>query len=301
MAMNILDHDDGIIDQNTDGKNQRKQRYAVKRKSPRPRCEQRRRQREYHGGTDDGRFATAERQEHQRDHRGGREQQFGDELFRFVVGGGAVVAGFGDLDIGGNDGVLEQLHAAHDGVGYVDGVFAGLLGDGNRDCGILGAVFACNAVPYIAASGRRAIAHGGNIAQKYGLPATYAHDEVGQVLRAFEKWPRFDRDRAIAREQIARRHAGIGRLQCRAQIGDGNAATRHARRIDLDHDRATGSADGAHLARAGDTFQICFHAVRDALEVERACGLAVQRQPDDRHVVDSLRLDQRLQYTEPFG
>ena len=149
-------------------------------------------------------------------------------------------------------------------------------------------------MPHIPARWRRAVAHGGDIAEEYRFTPTHTHHQIGQVLRVFEKWAGFYRHCAITRQQITHRHARIGRLQRAAQVGDSDTTSRHAGGIDLDHDGTAGTADGAHFAGAWDALQIGLHAMRHPLQVKSAGGLAEQRQPDDGHIIDAFGLYQRL-------
>ncbi len=81
VAVDVLDHHDGVVDQDADGENQRKQRHPVERETPRPGRKQRCRQREHHGNADDGRLAPPQRDEHQRHHRRGGKQQLSESAF----------------------------------------------------------------------------------------------------------------------------------------------------------------------------------------------------------------------------
>ena len=62
-AVDVLDHDDGVVDQDADREDQREQRHAVQREAPGPRGEQRRGEGQRDGNADDQRFAPAERKE----------------------------------------------------------------------------------------------------------------------------------------------------------------------------------------------------------------------------------------------
>ena len=91
-AVNILNHDDRIIDQNANRKNQRKKRHAVQRKAPRPRGEECRREGERDRDADDQRLALAERKKDQQHDESGCKNEFANQLLRLVSRGFAVVS-----------------------------------------------------------------------------------------------------------------------------------------------------------------------------------------------------------------
>ena len=92
------------------------------------------------------------------------------------------------------------------------------------------------------------------------------------------------------------------------RLPDGNATIRQLQRV-LDFQRrnvvsaefvgiqqhphlAAGAADGGHFAGAGNTFQLDFHRVRHAFQIESA-ALSIgsrQGQGNNRHVIDTLGL-----------
>ena len=202
-----------------------------------------------------------------------------------------------------HDGVAQHRHAAHHRIGDVDGVLTGLLGDGDGHSGILAAVLARHAVPDIAARRKWAIADGGHVLQEDRLAVADADHQLRDIAGILEEGTRFDGDRAVGDEQFAYRQAKVGRLQCGPKVGHGHAAAGHSRRIDLDDHGASGSAYRSDLARSGDALEIALDAVGNALEVEGADRgvFAEQRERHDRHVVDALGLDQRIEDAEALG
>ena len=129
MAMNVLDDDDGIVDQNADREDQGEERDAIERKSIGPGSEQRRRQRDDHGHADHGSLASAHRKHHEQYHRDRSEEQLLHQRLRFVVGGRTVVARHRHLDVVGHVATTQQVDALDDFARHVDGVLTGLLGD----------------------------------------------------------------------------------------------------------------------------------------------------------------------------
>ena len=131
--MDVFHHHDGVVHQNTDGKDQSEQRHPVEGEAPGPGREQRDRQGQDHRRADDEGLAPTQRDQHQHDDQAGGEDQFVDQGHRLVVGGDAVVTSDGEIDALGNEGALELLDAFQQLVGNLDRVFAGLFGDGQGD------------------------------------------------------------------------------------------------------------------------------------------------------------------------
>ena len=107
VAVNVLDHHNGIIDQNADGKNQRKQRDAVQGKAPGPAGKQGNGQRDNDGRTNDHGFAPAHGSQHQNHHSGSGKQQLGNQLIGFLFGGDAIIAGHNRVNIGRQQAVFQ--------------------------------------------------------------------------------------------------------------------------------------------------------------------------------------------------
>ena len=339
VPMDVLDHHDRVVDQDTDRKDQREQRNPVQGEAPGPGGEQRDGEREHHRRADDRGFAPAQREEHQGHHRGGREQQLLDQLACLGIGCRAVVAGRTDLDLGRNDGVAQLFDASHDGVGDVDGVFAGLLGDGDRDRGKLaarpcpGAAVAggrggrrcrcrrgrrgsgtcrgCRrvvrpigqAVPDQPAGRRGTVAHRRHVLQENRLAGAHADDEFAHFARVGQEAAGLHGHRAVAAQQVADRRARVRRLQRAAQVGDGDAGAGHSHRVEFDHHHPARAADRGDIASAGHALDLGLDTVGDAFEVVGA-GLRIareQREGNDGDVVDALGLDQRLEHAQATG
>ena len=245
-----------------------------------------------------------------RHHRGRGEQQLLDQLLRLVVGGGAVVAGFGHLHGLGDEGVVQLGHTGHDAVGHVDGVLARLLGDGQGDGGVLarrGRLGACalpdHAVPHQAGGRRRAIAQLGHIAQKHRVPLAHGHHQIGHLAGAGQIRAGFERQGPVALQQIAQGRALVGALQGAAQVVHGDAQGGQPGRVQLHLHGMARAAQGAHLARAGHALELQLQAVGHALEVVGTDGGvgAVQGQADDGHIIDALGFDQGFDHAQARG
>ena len=162
--------------------------------------------------------------------------------------------------------------------------------------GAVGAAGLARGVPRVARRRRRAVDDARDVAEVDRLAVVDRDDEVADVLRRLEEAAGVDADRRVAAHEVAGGQRDVGALQHPAHGGDVEAVRAEPRRVEPHLDHAAGSADGRDLAGAGHALQLRLDGVRDALEVERAARrvLRVQRQRDDRHVVDALGLDQRL-------
>ena len=157
-------------------------------------------------------------------------------------------------------------------------------------------------IPNIMRRWRRAIAHVRHIAQIHRFAVRYADDQLADFLRILQIRAGFHRHGLIASEQLANRHADVGRLQSLTNFIHAHATGGHAHRVQLDHDRTPRPADGFHFARAIDAFEFSFQALCHTFEF--ACvGLrifVVQRQRDDRYVVNAFGLDDRRHHAQPL-
>ena len=310
MAMDVLDDDDRVVDQDADREDEREERHAVEREPPRPRGEERGREREDHRRADDDRLAPPERDEDERNHRQRGESELGDELHRLVVGRLAVVARHRDLDAGGDHGVLELGHAREQPIRHHDRVLAGLLGDGDRDRRKLAARFdpfalrrRAGAEPGIARGLRRAVDDARHVAEVDGVAVRHADHELAHVLRARQEFSCLDVDGSVVRVERARGHRAVGGEQRVADVGRRELERGEPLRLEQHADRASRSADRGHLARARHALELRFQRVGDAFDLEGAAFVVVgpQRERDDRHVVDALGLHERLAHSELLG
>jgi hypothetical protein len=186
-------------------------------------------------------------------------------------------------------------------VGHVDGVLAGLFRDGDRHRGEFPAARSFGAaVPHVTFGRRRAVLHLGYLAKEHRPALMHAHHQLAHFLGAGKERPGFHGDGGISLHQFPRRQAGVGRTQGGVEILDGDAAAGHLRRIEAYEHGPSGPADRLHLARARYPLELDLHAVSDAFEIE--CPLlrvgGVERERDDRHVVDAFWFDDRLEHAQ---
>ena len=217
VAVDVLHHHNGVVHQDADRENQRKQRYPVEGEAPSPGRKQRHRERQHHGHAHDGGLAAAQGQEDECHHRRCGEQQLLDELLGLVVGGGAVVAGFRHLHAVGNHGVVQLFDPLHHRIGDVDGVLSRLLGhrEGHGRVFVHGALrgFAAgtggaggapwNPMPDVAAGGQGTVLNIGHIFQEHRLARAHAHHEVGHLIGARQNGAAVQLNGSVAAQQLA--------------------------------------------------------------------------------------------------
>ena len=135
VAVDVLDDDDRVVDEDADGEDEGEERHPVQRVAEEVRREERERERRRHRDEDDDRLAAAEEERHEEHDGERREPEVHDQLGRLLVGRPAVVARLRDRDVGGQDGTLEPLEARVELLHELDGVRARLLRDGERHGG----------------------------------------------------------------------------------------------------------------------------------------------------------------------
>ncbi len=301
VPVDVFHDDDGVVHQDADGENEREQRDPVQGESPGPGGEQRGGQRQADRQSDDDGLAPAQGQKDQQDHRQRGEDQLVDQRASLGVSGGAVIAGFRDLDIGRNDGVAQRLHAAHQAVGDVDGVFAGFFGDCQGHGGFGVALAPCRPIADIVVGGRRIFGDVGDLAQAHGSFAAPCHDQFGDILASAQEPARVHRQTLVADDPVAGAQALIGVVQSARDILDRHSRGGHAAGVQVHADRVFGAADQPDVAGAGDTLEVGLDAAGDPFQIARRGEGGVQRQCDDRDVVDASRLDEGRPDAETFG
>ena len=233
VTVDVLHHHDGVVHQDANRENQRKQRHAVEREAPSPRGKQSDRQGQDHSSTHNGSFATTQGNEHQGHHRGCGEQQLLNQLLGFVVRGFAIVARGGDFHVLWNLALLECGHLRQHSISHLNGVFAGLLGDGDGHCGAFARLGSGHTVPHGGVGLSAAITHLGNVMHVQRCTRTHAHHQAGHILGAAQEGARFDGDGLLADQQITHWCAQMRRLQSHSQLRYGDASGLHACRVDV--------------------------------------------------------------------
>ncbi len=240
VAVDVLDHHDGVVHQDADGEDQREQRHAVEREAPGPGGEQRHGQGQDHGGADDRRLAPAERDEHQRHHR---------RRWRTAASGSACApcrwrwrrsCASAPLPRRPGSRVLRSSSTRCSTASATSIAFSpGFLVTAMVTAGILAAACgAGDAVPDVALRRqRRRRAPRATSCRKTGRPSCTPTTSSPTSRASLQERAGLDRDGAVAAQQLAQRRAEVGRLQRLAQVGHGDAGAGHARRVEFDQHR----------------------------------------------------------------
>ena len=103
----VLDDDDGVVDENADREDQREQADAVDRVAHHPGGEERQQDRRRDDDEDDDALAPADRRGDEHDDRDGGEREMEQQLVGLLVRGLAVVARDRDVEVRRNDAALD--------------------------------------------------------------------------------------------------------------------------------------------------------------------------------------------------
>ncbi len=131
----VLDDDDGVVDENADGEDQREERNAVQRIAHDIGGEERQQDRHRNDDGHHQRLAPPDGEPDEQNDRNGRQPQMIEQLVRLLVGRFAIVAGDFEMHVAGDQIALEHIDALEHGLGNRHGVGARALGDGQRDRG----------------------------------------------------------------------------------------------------------------------------------------------------------------------
>ena len=129
----VLDHDDGVVDQDADGEDEREQADAVDGVAHQVGGKQREQNRGRNDDERDQRLAPADGEGDEHDDRDGRQPEMEQQLVRLVVGGLAVVARHRHVDVGRDQPALDALQPRQQVLRHDDGIGAGALGKGDAD------------------------------------------------------------------------------------------------------------------------------------------------------------------------
>ncbi len=309
-AVDILDHHDGVVDQDADGENQREQRHPIEGEAPRPGSEQRCGQGQHHRHADDQRLALAQRQQHQQHHEGGGESQLADQLLRLVVGGFAVVARDRGVDAVGDDGAVQLLDALDDALGDVYRVLTRLLRNRQghrREFALAGNLLVgrrrAGAQPDIAIGLIGTVLHPRHVGHEYRPALGNPHHQLLDVRAAGQEGAGLHQQLAVVLDQRAGRLGSVADLEGVADVLGGNTVGIHPLRVHDHPHHAVRPAQCFNFARALDPLQLDFGGMGHLPQLVGAAGdiLRPQGQADDRHVVDADRLDDRLAHAEIGG
>ena len=155
-------------------------------------------------------------------------------------------------------------------------------------------------MPDVAGRGVGRVGDGGHVLQPHRLAAGHAQHQLRHVVAVGQELAGGELGHAIGADPFAGLAGQVGRLQGAGQFVHGQAVAGQARRVQGNHQRALGRADGADIAGAGDALELVFQAVRHFGQFGRATLRVVgpQGQRHHRHIVDALGLDDRLAHAQ---
>ncbi len=307
VPVDVLHHHDGIVHQDPDGEDQREQRHAVEREAIGPGSEQRDRQRDHHGHTDDEGLAPAQRDPDQDDHRGGREDQLLDQGVRLVVGGHPVVAGDGRLDAVGDIGPAQLIQALDQGVGDIRGIGPRLLGNRHGDRRV--ALARARSIAGGRAMGKahvlggigRPLHHLGHVLQVDRTAVVHPDHQPGKGLGLGNEVAGLDQDLLVVLVELPGVAREIGGLQAGAQIIHRQVVGGQRLRLEAHVHHVIRPADCVDITGTRDALELGLDPVRDAQQIVPATlgVLGPQGHVDDRHIVNAHRLDDRFADPQP--
>ncbi len=221
MAVDVLHHHDGIVDQNPDRKHQRKQADPIERVAK----EIRGRQGQSEGHGDDDRhhrcLSPRQRDPHQKDDGEGGRPQMLEKLIGLFVGGGPVVAGLEDFDVRGQYRAAQPLDHPVEVRDHVDRVGAGFLGDGDGHCcgidaGVREVLFGrrgTRAKPHVGGGLLGAIRYVGDVRQVNRPAPGGRNDEPRHIVAIVQKLTDIHNDLGIGNGGRACRQTPVEGLQ----------------------------------------------------------------------------------------
>ena len=127
---NIFHHHDGVIHQDTDGKNQREKGDAIEGIAVQVKHRQRQGQGHRNGAGDHTRLPDTQGQQDQDGHGNNGDQHVPEKFVRFFLGGFAVMPGNGHMDVVRHDRTAGIVQAGQDPAGNGNGIGPFALGNG---------------------------------------------------------------------------------------------------------------------------------------------------------------------------
>ena len=314
--IDVLHHHDGIVHQDADGEDEGEQGHAVDGVAQDQGGE--------HGKQDDDgdddehhrSRAPAQRVPDQDGDRTGGDEQLEDQFVDLVVGGLAVVAGYGHMDIVRDHPALEVVDLGQHVIGHGHAIGTLLLGDRQGDG--RGAIDAIHAGQFVVGldllivflarlfldCGSGVVAHHavrlagakrnlGDITDVDGLVVAGTDDQALDILDRLEEAAGIDREHAVVSLDLTHAHLAIGGLDRLHDLAHAQVIAGQLLRQDAHIEAFFPTADDEALAGVGDLVQLLLHLQRHQLEGCVVHVLGPEGERDDGHVVHRLGLDQR--------
>ncbi len=294
VAVDVLDHHNGVVDENADREDQCEERDAVEGVAQQIVGEQRQRQCHRHRDQYHHRLADTEEDPDQRGDGKGRDEQMEHQLARLVRRGPAVVPGHVDDDRPGNQSPARGVDLGQDAPGDIRRVRARTLGQGEGD-------------------GRRAAAgvdlldvlrHVGgpfgdrcDAAEIDRFSASRGDDHLPGVVGGADRRAGTHQPDLVVGGEFTGIAARRGVVQRTCHLAGGHAVCGQPGGIEADpqcrrfaaDDRSAGDIrDGAHLVLDAK------HHLAEAIGIEPA---AMKGEGEDRYVVDAMGHHQRFRRT----
>lgn len=289
----VLDHDDGVVDQDADGEDQGEQADAIDRIAHDIGGEE---GQQDGGGNDhggDGGLAPADGEADRHDDRHGRQGQVEQQFVGLFVRRLAVVAADGDLDPLGDQLAFQVFDALTHGLGHHHRIGAGAFGDGEADGGRAGPLtFMSGPAPDASLVFAGPLGHVCDVAQIDRRAGDGSDGQQPDLLGRGQGAAGGDGDGLTVLADIADGEAAVGLGRRLHHLAQGHAVQVQLGRIGGDADfvgPAAGDEGQAHVVDLGD---LGAQLVRQVIEgligpLARRARLGREGQDDGRHVVDA--------------
>ena len=297
--VDVFEHHHRVVDEDADGKDQREQTDAVDGKAHDQRHEHGEQDDDRHDDDDDHAGAPAEEKPDQHHHGAGSDEELEDQLVDLLLRGLAVVPRHRDVDVVGNERTFQLLDQFEDVIGDGDAIGALLLGDGERDgrraIGLdTGLVGRAGVVGDDRLGVTGTALDLGHVTQVNGTTVVLAHHQPVQVVLVLEERTAVYRRQRAVGLGIADAGLGIGGLDRAGDMLRRNAETGQLLGKDVDRHLLATTADDEALRGIGNLLDVLEQIERNESQRRIRHVLRPQREGHQRHIVDALRLDQRL-------
>ncbi len=260
MAVDVLHHDDGVIHQDADGEDQRKEGHPVEGKAPRPAGKQGQCQGDDDGDPHHQRLAPPHAHQHQQYHRRGGKDELADEGVGFGLGGDAVVTGHRHLDASRDEPVPEALHPCLHPLGHLHRVLPRLLTDGQGHRRVAGLP-----LPHPAALDRGLLTQRdpGHIPQIDRLAVVQPHHQFSSLLLALQELPHLHLDFPVILHHGLLAAHPVGGRETLAQFAPADAMGAEGRRVRHHPQHGALAAQRVDIAGTGNALEFGLQLMGD--------------------------------------
>ncbi len=299
VAVDVLDHHNGAIDQQTQRENEREQGDAVDALADDQIDREHGEQRQRHGERHDAGLAPAEEKPQQQRHADNGDAQMLHQRVHRLVGLVAVVAGHGDMHALRQRIALDLAELGEHIVHHDHGIGARFFGDGQGDRAHL--LTMRLALGGQAPSEVRQIVHLfrpfgdlGHILQIDRLAVWRADKDVAHLLCVAEEAVDAYRGDLVAIDQITDGRRRVAALQNLVELFERNAGGRQLARRNRHVHRTRRAPHHFGERHPGHVAQMGQHLLTHVAQLHAIHRRGRQREGEDGHVVHVDRLDHRL-------